>query len=186
MLQVREPGLADADVVDLGRRMREAVEEFGAMVLVNERFDLSLAAGAAGVHLKASGLPTEVVRSRLGPGPVIARSTHTPDEARRAGDEGADFVVFGPVFATPSKAAFGPPAGLERLEETCRVAGIPVLAIGGVTPGNAAACTGAGAAGVAVIRAVVAAEDPGEAVRDLRTAAREATTDVNPEGETRG
>jgi thiamine-phosphate pyrophosphorylase len=171
LVQVREPGLSDAEIVALTARVVGALEGSGTMVLVNDRFDIALAAGASGVHLKSTGIPTAEVRRALGPGPVIARSTHHPDEARRAGEEGADLVVFGPVFATPSKSAYGPPAGLEALQEACAGAGIPVLALGGVEPANAAACIEAGAAGVAAIHAALGEGDVEANVRALRAAA---------------
>jgi len=171
-VQVREPGLSDAEVVALTGRVVRALEGSGTMVLVNDRFDLALAAGASGVHLKSAGIPTVEVRRALGPGPVIARSTHHPEEARRAGDEGADLAVFGPVFATPSKSAYGPPAGLEALREACAAAGIPVLALGGVEPANAAACIEAGAAGLAAVRAAIGEGNAAAGVRALRAAAR--------------
>ena len=159
------------DLLRLTRRVMSAVRPHGAAVLVNDRFDLARAAGADGVHLKSSGIPTRVVREALGRSFLVARSTHSPDEAETAGEEGADLVVFGPVFETPSKARYGPPAGLESLREAARRAPVPVFALGGVDMENARACVDAGAAGLAMIRAVVSAAEPGAAVASLRAAA---------------
>ena len=120
------------------------------------RLDVALAAGEEGVHLGESSLPAQAVADG-------GRSAGIPDfhfgvwflsleSARAAAPSGADYVFFGPVFATPSKAAFGPPQGVEMLREICESMGIPVLAIGGVTLENAGSCMAAGAAGIAAIR----------------------------------
>ena len=121
-------------------------------LLVNDRFDVARAAGADGVHLATVSLPSSVVRKACGPEFLIGASTHSLDEARAARDGGADFVVFGPVFETESKRAYGPPQGLEKLREVASaLEGFPVLAIGGVTIDNAERCYGVGASGFAGI-----------------------------------
>ncbi len=123
---------------------------------MNDRLDVALAANAAGIHLGEKSLPLEAVAKwRRSSGRTdfqIGVSCHSLDAARAAERGGADYIFFGPVFATPSKAAFGPPQGLERLREVCAAVEIPVLAIGGVNFENARACLDAGAAGVAAIR----------------------------------
>ncbi len=128
----------------------------GTRILINDRLDVAWAVGAAGVHLGEASLPvTEAVRSkRLAGRPdcLVGASCHSLGAALHAAGEGADYIFFGPVFSTPSKAGFGPAQGLERLSETCRSVRIPVLAIGGITAANAAACLDAGAAGIAGIR----------------------------------
>ena len=122
-------------------------------LLVNDRVDIARAAGADGVHLTARSLPAEVVRDICGPEFVIAVSTHSLAEARDARAAGADFVVFGPIFETESKRAFGAPQGLDKLREVTRELGeFPVLAIGGITRENSASCLAAGASGFAAIR----------------------------------
>ena len=121
-------------------------------LLVNDRSDIARAAGADGVHLTAHSLPAEVVRRTCGLEFVIGVSTHSGEEAQAARAGGADFVVFGPVFETESKRAFGPPQGLAKLREvTSEMGEFPVLAIGGITLDNVAACVEAGASGVAGI-----------------------------------
>ena len=121
-------------------------------LLVNDRVDVARAACADGVHLTARSLPADVVRRTCGPEFLIGVSTHTLEEAQAARDGGADFVVFGPVFETESKRAFGPPQGLAALRGITReLDGFPVLAIGGITFDNIAACLSAGARGVAGI-----------------------------------
>jgi thiamine-phosphate pyrophosphorylase len=126
--------------------------------------------GADGVHLGGGSLPVDVARRLLGPASMIGVSTHAAGEVAAAARAGADYVVFGPVWATPSKAAFGPPQGTARLADAVRAAALPVLAIGGVGTAEAAAARAAGAAGVAVIRGILGAADPAAATRALLAA----------------
>jgi len=126
-------------------------------ILINDRLDVALAAGAAGVHLGRESLPArEVVRwCRGGNAPaefLIGVSCHNIEEAREAESAGASYILFGPVFATPSKTSFGPPQGAAKLGEVCRAVRLPVIAIGGVDGENTAECLRAGAVGIAAIR----------------------------------
>ena len=120
-------------------------------IFINRRFDLALACGADGVQLPASGLPIAPIRAATGTALRLGRSTHSLDEIARARDDGADFVLFGPVFATPSKAGRIEPRGVSSLAAAVRV-GLPVIAIGGVDADNAAAVASTGAHGLAAIR----------------------------------
>jgi thiamine-phosphate pyrophosphorylase len=121
-------------------------------LLVNDRFDIALAAGADGVQLTSHSMTADVVRAAGGNEFLIGVSTHGLDEARVARDNGADFVVFGPVFDTDSKRAFGKAQGVEKLGEVAReLEGFPVIAIGGMTLDNVETCFDAGAAGIAAI-----------------------------------
>ena len=127
-----------------------------ARVLVNDRLDVALAANAAGVHLGEKSLPLEAVTEwRRSTGRLdflVGVSCHSLESARAAERGGADYIFFGPVFATPSKAAFGAPQGIDRLREVCASVKIPVIAIGGVNLENARVCLSAGAGGAAAIR----------------------------------
>jgi len=162
-VQIREKDLPARELLALAR---EAVAAAGAhppgaaaraLVLINDRLDLALSAGAAGVHLgRESAPPREVVRwCRSGNAPAgfrIGVSCHSLEEASEAESAGADYVFFGPVYDTPSKRPFGPAQGIAPLAEVCRALRIPAIAIGGVNEENAAECLGAGAAGIAAIR----------------------------------
>jgi thiamine-phosphate pyrophosphorylase len=155
-IQIREKDLGAGALVELVRFAVAEARSASTGILVNDRLDVALAAGAAGVHLGENSLPVETVSEwRRSAGQLDFRtgvSCHSLDSARAAEQGGADYIFFGPVFATPSKAAFGPPQGVERLREVCLAVEIPVLAIGGVGVENAFACVEAGAAGIAAIR----------------------------------
>lgn len=165
-VQLRDKALPARELLRLARALREACGAAGQPLLVNDRVDVALAAGAAGVHLPAAGIPPGEARRLLGPQALLGVSCHSAEEVARAAASGADFATFGPLFDTPSKRAHGPPVGLERLGEASRL-GLPLLGIGGVDGSNAAGVIAAGASGVAAIRAWLAAPDPGAAVRRL-------------------
>ena len=142
-------------------------------ILINDRVDVALTQSAAGVHLGESCLAVDEVK-RLVESQASTRdfllgvSCHSLEGAKSAAAGGADYICFGPVFATPSKAAFGEPQGVKRLAEVCRSVPIPVLAIGGITLENAATCFTAGASGIAAIRLFQDAPDPAATVEALR------------------
>jgi thiamine-phosphate pyrophosphorylase len=171
-VQIREKDLEARTLMELVRFAVTAARETGTSILVNDRLDVALAAVAAGVHLGETSLPVETVAAwRRSSGRThfrIGASCHSLEAAFAAERAGADYIFFGPVFATPSKAAFGAPQGIERLGEVCRALRIPVLAIGGATIENAASCVAAGAAGVAAIRLFQESEDVSAVVDRLR------------------
>lgn len=150
-----------------------------ARILVNDRLDIAITEQAAGIHLGENSLPVGNVRTWLRsrrPSPAIENflvgaSCHSKESAVSAARDGADYIFFGPVFATPSKDAYGAPQGLRRLAEVCNSVSIPVLAIGGITPDSAPACLSAGAAGIAAIRLFQNAPDVPSLVSSLRNAA---------------
>ncbi|GAB6932641.1 thiamine phosphate synthase [Calditerricola satsumensis] len=138
-------------------------------LLINDRADVAAALGAFGVHLPARGLPPVAARRALRPGQVVGVSVHSAEEAAAAEAQGADYVIFGHVFATGSKPGL-PPRGLEALRDVVRRVAIPVIAIGGITPENVGAVLETGCAGVAVMSAVWSADRPAEVVDAFREA----------------
>jgi thiamine-phosphate pyrophosphorylase len=166
-IQVRERDLPTRRLAALIRMIRTAVAGLPTRVLVNDRVDIALALGADGVHLRASSLPPGRVRAMIGPDRLLGVSTHSLEEVRRAQDDGADFVVFGPVFETPSKRIYGLPQGLGTLAQVCEIAQVPVFAIGGMTPGRVREVRGVGAHGVAVMSSILSAGDVPAAVREF-------------------
>ena len=172
LIQIRE---RDLPVRRLLALVKEAVKAAGTGptgILVNDRLDVAVATGAAGVHLPAHGFSVDEVR-RSYPDLLIGASTHNLEELRRAADGGTDFAVFGPVFETPSKKAYGPPVGLEKLAEAARAVNIPVLALGGITLENAADCLRTGAAGLAAISLFQQSADLCETIRQLHVLQQE-------------
>ncbi len=169
-VQLRDRQASGRSLLAAAESLRPATRAHGGVLLVNDRVDVALAVGADGVHLPAASFPIAVTRRLVGPDAWIGRSTHSPAEAEAAAAEGADYVVLGPIYATPSKAAFGPPLGIDAIAaaRTAR----PLLAIGGITADRVAAVRRAGADGVAVIRAILDAPDPGAAAAELRAAVR--------------
>jgi thiamine-phosphate pyrophosphorylase len=178
-VQIREKDLCARELAVLTREvlLRTTVHSRGknqaSRILVNDRVDVALAERADGVHLGETGLPVDEVARLIATHIshrdfLVGASCHSLEGAKSAASGGAGYLFFGPVFATPSKAAFGPPQGVERLAEVCRAIAIPVLAIGGITLENAGACLAAGAAGLAAIRLFQDASDPAATVRALR------------------
>lgn len=171
-IQIREKDLNARALFTL---TLEIVKRAGpARVLVNDRLDVAVAAGAAGVHLGGQSLPVGAVarwcKQHAPAGFSVGQSCHSIEQALAAESDGAGYVIFGPVFVTPSKLAYGPPQGIERLGELCGRLKIPVIAIGGITAENAARCIDAGAAGVAAIRWFQQPGDLAARVAALRTA----------------
>ncbi|MBI5854716.1 MAG: thiamine phosphate synthase [Nitrospirae bacterium] len=166
-VQLRERDLGTRPLLALARDMRELTARFGAALLINDRVDLALAVGADGVHLRATSLPVQVVRRLVGPERLIGLSTHSVSDVERAETDGADFVLLGPVYETPSKREYGPPIGLAPIEAVTARCRIPVLGIGGVSAERMAELRRVGASGAAVISAILSAPRVGDATLEL-------------------
>lgn len=165
--QLREKDLATRELCELAERLLHLTRPAGAVVLINDRVDVALAVGVQGVHLTQKSLPPSVARRLLGAPRLLGVSCHSLDEALEAQEGGADFILLGPIFFTPSKAPYGPPLGLEILKQVRPYIHLPIFAIGGINTANRAEVLAAGADGVAVISAVMAAPDVSEAVKAL-------------------
>ena len=159
-VQLREKDLCPRELLPLALELRQLTRRFGARLLINDRIDIAQAVAADGVHLAGSSLPTAIARHLLGPSALIGVSTHQLDEVLTAARDGADFVTFGPVYPTPSKAAYGAPVGLDALRRVCAAAPLPVFALGGIKTPHLPELMAAGAAGIALISAILSAEDP--------------------------
>jgi len=166
-IQLRERDLSAKDLLALTRAVQTFTTQRGSQLLVNDRIDVALSLDGVGVHLRSNSLPAAVARRLLGPQRLLGVSAHSMDEAVRAEANGADYVVLGPVYETPSKRVFGPPLGLSKLEAVCQVVQVPIVGIGGVTVDRARDVRRAGAFGVAVITAILSAEDVETATRAL-------------------
>jgi thiamine-phosphate pyrophosphorylase len=160
-VQLREKDLSGRALLELARGLRAVTAAAGVALFINDRVDVALAVGAEGVHLGGGSLAPGDVRA-IAPRLRLAASTHSESEVAAAAAAGVDFVVFGPVFDTPSKPGMAP-TGLDGLARAARL-GIPVLALGGIQPENAGICFGAGAIGVACIRSVICATNSIERV----------------------
>lgn len=177
-VQLREKDLSARELFVLAEELRQVTRQYGARLLINERLDIALAVDADGVQLGAASLPVSTARRLLGPQRLIGYSAHSVHEAAQAAAGGADFVTFGPVFFTPSKAAYGEPLGVEPLQSASAVLTIPVFALGGIKRENIARVMAAKAHGIALISAVIAATDPKlEAAALLQTIEQHA---INP------
>lgn len=162
-VQLREKDLPPAELLELARTLLPLCKSAKAPLLVNTRLEVVKAARADGVHLPVDGPSVAEARDQLGPGALIGRSCHSPEEVGRAALDGADFAVFGPVWQTPGKK----PQGMTALHEATKAASLPVLAIGGVTPPRAKRAVNAGAYGVACIRSILGSPNPATAALEM-------------------
>jgi thiamine-phosphate diphosphorylase len=166
-VQLRAKDSSARDAAQLARELLAETRAAGALLFVNDRVDIALAVGADGAHLGDEDLPLAAARRIVPPGFLLGMSTDTAELARQAERDGADYLGVGPVYGTASKADAGAPIGTARIAEVAASVRIPIVGIGGIHAGNAAAIVHAGAAGVAVISAVMHATDPEEATRAL-------------------
>ena len=167
MVQIREKDLETRDLISLSQQLFPLIKHQQGTVLLNDRIDLVLALGDDGVHLRADSLPVSVARRLLGTGHLIGVSTHSVKEARVAEAEGADFIVLGPIYDTPSKRPYGPPLSIPILQETSRSIHLPIYAIGGITPIRIPQVLSSGAYGVAVMSSILQAPSIPNSTREL-------------------
>lgn len=166
-IQFRQKTGSTKRLIEIALEMGRLCREKGAIFIVNDRIDVAIAAEADGVHLGQDDFPIPLARRLLGPDRIIGGSAATPEEIETCIREGADYVGYGPIYATGSKDDAGPISGVELLRQMVQSTPVPVIAIGGIDPNNASHVMGTGAHGIAVISAVCCREDPQNAARDL-------------------
>ena len=164
-IQLREKDLDGRELLKLAEKISALCRRYHAQLFINDRIDVALAVDAAGVQLGRTSLPIETARALLGAEKLIGFSSHGVDEATVAQQSGADFLLFGPVFFTPSKAPFGAPQGVAPLKKVVEKSAIPVYAIGGIQATNLSAVMHTGIRGIALISAVISADNPTAAAR---------------------
>ena len=168
IVQIREKDLPTRELVALTEQAVAEAQGTPTRIVVNDRLDVALAFGAAGVHLGTQSIPAEAARRIVPKDLLIGVSCHSLDEAEAAQAGGANYIILGPVFETASKLQYGPPLGLPKLREVAAKVSIPVLALGGITVERAKACLEAGAAGVAGISIFQSCPSIEDRVRELR------------------
>ena len=167
IVQLRERDLSARELVRLAREVQAVTASRRSQILINDRIDVALALEGVGVHLRSNSLPVSVARQLLGAQRLLGISVHGVEEVMEAEAQGADYIVLGPIYETPSKQMFGPPLGIHTLEKACRLVRIPIIGVGGVTAARAHEMRCAGAFGVAVITAILGAADVESATREL-------------------
>jgi thiamine-phosphate pyrophosphorylase len=166
-VQLRDKGLSSKELYETAYELRRLTSRYGAKLLINDRVDVALAVDADGVHIGAQSLPIYKVRKLLGESRLIGVSCHNQVQAITAQEMGADFITFGPVYHTSSKAPYGEPVGPEKLLQAVELLQIPIFALGGIGLHNCAEAVSCGVAGIALISAVLSAPRPREAAKAL-------------------
>jgi thiamine-phosphate pyrophosphorylase len=166
-IQLREKDLGGRDLFSLAEKLSKLCQSYRSALFINERIDIALAVDAAGVQLGNGSVPVPIARRLLGAQKMIGSSSHSLDEAMEAQERGADFVLFGPVYLTPAKAAYGAPQGLSRLKEIVEKISLPVYAIGGVKLDYIPDLRRVGVVGIALISAIISSDSPKAATNEL-------------------
>jgi thiamine-phosphate pyrophosphorylase len=166
-IHLREKHLSAAELLSLSKHIKDNVLQSATKLIINERLDIAMLSKAHGIHSTANGISAENLR-KCSSGLIKGRSVHSISEAKKAEKDGFDYIMFGPVFRTPSKVRFGNPQGLDRLNKICSSVQIPVFAVGGITPARAKKCVSAGAFGVAAIRPFMRSKNIGKTILDFK------------------
>jgi len=166
-IQLREKDMPTRELLDMAYWMRELTNEYGAKFFVNDRVDIALAVKADGVHLGRKSIPAHAVREISGDKLLIGISTHSVEEAVQAEKEGADFITLGPIYKTPSKLRYGTPIGVDTLKKVKSLSSLPVFAVGGIKIEKVKEVMDAGADGIALISAILSAEDKGKTTEEF-------------------
>jgi len=168
IVQLREKEISKREFLDLARAFRERTHAAGMTLIINDHIDICRAAHADGVHLGQDDFPAREARELLGPLAIIGVSTHSVEQALQAKEEGADYINVGPIFATQTKEHSGPPVGIELFRQVRKLVDIPITVMGGINLNNVNQLLDAGAERIAVVSAVVGAEDIAGTVKEFR------------------
>jgi thiamine-phosphate pyrophosphorylase len=168
VVQLREKDIDATEFTSLATALRQRLDGYGLPLIINDNYEIAMAIGAAGVHVGQNDIPCKELRTIVGDKRIIGVSVSTIEEAMEAESEGADYLGISPVFDTPTKTDTPTATGLEGLRKIRAAVRLPLVAIGGINIGNAAAVIAAGASGLAVVSAIMAAPDPQNAARELR------------------
>ena len=166
-VQLREKDLSSRELYELAYEMRKLTSRYGSRLFINDRVDIALAVDADGVHLGGESIPIYRARMVMGEKKLIGVSCHNQVNAITAQEKGADFITFGPVFPTPSKAVYGEPLGTAKLEEIASLLQIPVFALGGIKRDKVPEVVACGAHGIALVSAVLTADNPRDEAKAL-------------------
>ena len=169
VVQYREKNLSTRMMIEEAAAIAAICRRLGALFIVNDRLDVALAVGADGLHVGQDDMPARVARDLLGPAAILGVSAGSGAEAKKAEADGADYIGASPIFSTPTKTDAGPALGIAGLSAMAAATTLPVVAIGGINADNARSLIAAGASGLAVVSAIVAADDPEVSARNLRT-----------------
>lgn len=175
-VQLRDKECSTLDFIEQARTVKDFLKARGVPLVINDRVDVALAVEADGVHLGQTDMPLEIAKKILGSSMFIGISAESLEDALEAEKGGADYLGVSPIYATPTKTDTAPALGLEGLRDIRKAVNIPLVGIGGLNPGNAPAVIRNGADGVAVVSAIVAADDPGQAAAELKRIIDEAKT----------
>ena len=178
-IQFRQKVGTTREMIEIVRQLKQLCKDSGVTLIVNDRLDVAIAADAHGVHLGQDDFPIPLARKLLGEGRIIGGSAATLEEAQKCLAEGADYIGFGPVYPTTSKADADPVTGIKLLKQAVEAIPLPIIAIGGISVENTPEVMRAGARGIAVISAVCCQEDPEQATRALRQALQTGTLKGN-------
>jgi thiamine-phosphate pyrophosphorylase len=168
LIQIREKDLASRELLGLAKTAVDISQGWKTRIVINDRVDIAIATHAHGVHLGGQSVPPEIVRRHVDKNFLVGVSCHSLDDARKAETDGADYILLGPIFDTPSKRSYGPPLGLNQLSEVATRIRIPVLALGGITVERVRPCLDAGATGIAGIRLFQEGPSIADRIRVLR------------------
>lgn len=161
-VQLREKDLSDKELFELAKKLRKVTERYNTKLFINDRVDIALMVGADGVHAREDSMSVDEIKKVNNNDLWVGRSTHSLESAKQAEKNGADFILFGPIFDTPSKRKYGRPKGLVALQEIKHFMKIPVFAVGGIDLDKAERCLDYNADGLAGISSVMRAENPAE------------------------